>query len=324
MKKVNFSINEARTVATVAKTLNISRAASILDMNPNTITVNITRAEKKIGKNIFIRKQKTGEIKLSPDAIDVIPHLQTIVDAANLIETKNQTWDSNPTTGKVIFTSTQTIIEHILGPYIHDFLLENPRLNVSFKQLDDLTCEAPAINEISLSASVDDSGEYKYFPFHSFNQRYWASKKYIKKFGAPSSINELFHHCILLRKNLKDPRSLYASTPASQILCEPSLKAYEIYGTRIVDFLCEAGVGIMAASKETILLSKLKVEQVVPNFVGDPMDLFLKVNKEFLKAPVAQYFIDWVFECRDRALNSIKVKPTFSSPKLLEKGPLPR
>jgi hypothetical protein len=311
MKKINFSINEARTVSAVAKTLNISEASKELDMSPNTITVNISRVEKKIGKIIFIRKQKTGEIQISPEAIDIIPYLQTIVDAADLIESKNYTWDSNPTVGRIIFTCTQTIIEYMLGPYIPSFLSQHPRLNISFKQQDDLICPYPAINEISLSMSVETSGEYKYFPFHSFTQKYWASKKYIKKFGCPSTIEELFHHCILLRKNLKEPKILYASSSASQILSEPSLNSYEIYGTRIVDFLCEAGVGIMAASKETILLSKLNVEQILPNFKGDHMDLFLKVNKEFLKAPVAKYFIDWIFDCRDRALDSIGVKPTF-------------
>jgi DNA-binding transcriptional LysR family regulator len=314
MKKINFSIQEARTICTIAKTLNIAETAKELEMSTNTVTVNIARVERKIGKLIFIRKQKTGEMHLAPEAIDIIPYLQTIVDAADLIESKNYTWASSPTVGKVVFTSSQTIIEYILGPYIPSFLSQHPRLNITFKQQDDLIC-SPAINEISLSMSVNPVGEYKYFPFHSFTQKYWASKKYIKKFGCPSTIEELFHHCILLRKNLKDERALYAPNSA-----EPSLKAYEIYGTRIVDFLCEAGVGIMTSSEETILLSKLNVEEILPNFKGDHIDLFLKVNKEFLKAPVAKYFIDWVFECRDKALDSIGVKPTFKQPFLRSPG----
>jgi DNA-binding transcriptional LysR family regulator len=316
MKKINFSIQEARTICTIVKTLNIAETAKELEMSTNTVTVNIARVERKIGKLIFIRKQKTGEMHLAPEAIDIIPYLQTIVDAADLIESKNYTWASSPTVGKVVFTSSQTIIEYILGPYIPSFLSQHPRLNISFKQQDDLACLYPAINEISFSMSVDTGGEYKYFPFHSFTQKYWASKKYIKKFGCPSTTEELFHHCILLRKNVKDQRILFDPNPASQALTDPSLNAYEIYGTRIVDFLCEAGVGIMASSEETVLLSKLNVERILPKFKGDPIDLFLKVNKEFLKAPVAKYFIDWIFDCRDKALDSIGVKPTFKHPSL--------
>ena len=109
---------------------------------------------------------------------------------------------------------------------------------------------------------------------------------------------------------------LFASMPVSQIFPNPQLKTYEVYGARIVDFLCEQGLGIMAAAEETVKLSKLKVEQIFSDERSDHIDVFVRVNKEFLKTPIAQYFIDWIFECRDEALHSIGIAPSFAYTKL--------
>jgi len=311
MKKLNFSVNEARAVTTLGKTLNVASAARILDISPNALNISIARIEQKINCTLFVRRQKTGEVTIAPGVDCVLAYMQTITDAADLIEDQNKTWSSDTTGGQVILSTSHTIMEYIVGPYFVDFINKNPQLNVSFKQQDDLNSSSAAINEIFISLCYEIEEDYEYFPFHAFIQRYWASRKYLERFGRPESVEDLFHHRVLLRKNIKDPRMLFASMPMSRVFPSNNVKGYEIYGARIVDFLCESGLGIMAAAEETVKLSKLQVENIFPNTEGAKIDIFVKVNKEFLKTPVARYFIDWLFSCRDKAFQSIQTEPSY-------------
>ena len=313
MKKSNFSTNEARAVSILAKTLNVAKAASLLDMSPNALNISISRTEQKINKTLFVRRQKTGEVTI-PDGIEpVIAYIKTIAHAADLIEDQNKTWSTSATSGRVILSASQTILEHIVGPYIVDFVNKNPQVNLSFKQQDDIeTATSGALNEIFISMCREVEDGYEYFPFHSFSQKYWAHRDYLDRFGSPQTIEDLFHHRVLLRKNLKDSRSLFSSMSISQGLPENNVKGYEIQGARIIDYLCERGMGIMAAAEETVRLAGLKVESVFPESLPNSIDVFVKVNKEFLKTPIARYFVDWLFECRDSALKKINIEPSFS------------
>ncbi len=321
MKKLNFSINEARAVTTLEKTLNVASAAKILDLSPNALNISIARIEQKINRSLFVRRQKTGEVTVAPGIEFVLNYMKTITDAADLIEDQNKTWSSDTTTGQLTLVTSHTIMEYIVGPYFVEFINKNPQLSISFKQQDDLISSSSALNEISIGLCYEVEEEYEYFPFHSFIQRYWASKKYLERFGCPETFEDLFHHRVLLRKNLKDPRMLFASMPISKVFPNNTIKGYEIYGARIVDFLCEKGLGIMASAEESIKLSKLQVESIFPNVSGEKVDLFVKVNKEFLKTPVARYFIDWLFDCRDKAFEEIDTKPSYAYKKQYKEPP---
>lgn len=312
MKKLNFSVNEARAVTALEKTLNVASAAKLLDMSPNALNISISRVEQKIHRSIFVRKQKTGEVTIAPGVEFILSYMNTITTAADLIEDENKTWSSDTTGGQIILTTSQTIMEYIVGPHFVDFANKNPQMHITLKQKDDWTDFIPATNEISLTTCQEVEEGFSYFPFHAFMQRYWASKKYLERFGCPQTMEDLFHHRVLLRKDLKDPRMLFASVPVAQVFPNSPMKGYEIHGTRLLDFLCEKGLGIMAASDETIRLSKLKVESIFPKNKGEKMDIFVKVNKEFIKTPVARYFVDWIFECRDKTFATIDVKPSYS------------
>ncbi|MBM3610502.1 MAG: LysR family transcriptional regulator [Alphaproteobacteria bacterium] len=312
MKKLNFSVNEARAVTMLEKTLNVASAAKRLDVSPNALNISISRVEQKIHRALFVRKQKTGEVTIAPGVEFILSYMNTITNAADLIEDENKTWSSETTGGQIILTTSQTIMEYVLGPYFVEFVNKSPQLNVSIKQQDDWADYTPATNEICITSCQEIEEGYTYFPFHSFVQRYWASKKYIERFGSPQTMDDLFHHRVLLRKDLKDPRMLFASVPISQVFPHNTLKGYEIQGARVLDFLCERGLGIMAASEEMIKLSKLKVENLFPKTKGEKMDVFVKANKEFLKTPIARYFIDWLFECRDKIFVTINTKPSYS------------
>ena len=84
----------------------------------------------------------------------------------------------------------------------------------------------------------------------------------------------------------------------------------DVAGPRTVDVLTENGLGIMIASEETVKLSNLKLEMILPEVAGDVIELFLRVDKVFMETPIAKYAIDWIFKCRDQALKSINIKPT--------------
>lgn len=312
MKKINFSVNEARAVTTLEKTLNVASAAKELDVSPNALNISISRTEQKIGCTLFMRKQKTGEVTISPGVEHVISYMKTITNAADLIEDQNKTWSSDTTAGQIILTTTQTIMEHFLAPYLVEFINKNPQLNVSFKQEEPQETDSFFTNEIFITSHRELDDGYEYFPFHAFTQRYWANKKYLERFGSPQSMEDLFHHRLLLGRDLKDPRTLF-SVGGNPVNFPPNVsRSYEIQNPAMVDCLCEKGLGVMVAFEESVKLSKLKVENIFPRIKGEKVDIFVKVNREFLKTPVARYFIDWLFECRNKVLKNIGTRPAFA------------
>ena len=93
----------------------------------------------------------------------------------------------------------------------------------------------------------------------------------------------------------------------SRILAQhaETIRIVDVAGPRVADRMAELGLGIMIASEETVKLSDLKLQRVLPDFMGDSVEFFVCVNKYFLNTPFAQFMVDWIFECRDLALKSI-------------------
>jgi hypothetical protein len=84
----------------------------------------------------------------------------------------------------------------------------------------------------------------------------------------------------------------------------------------MIDVLAREGLGIMPAAEETVKLSNLKLTRVLPKFTGDKAELYVRVDKRFSGSPLSNYFIDWIFETRDKALASVNIFPNTTYTKL--------
>ncbi len=304
----NFSIFEANLFCILYETGNTSETAQRLNTTAAQVSVTLSRLEKKIGREkLFIRNRRLGKFIATKEADDIIQYMKYIVQFAGEIAAKNKYANKH-----VIVSSTHSILENYLGPFIPPFIEEHPKILIGFKQNDDLIFDNQAINEITLTCFTDDKVNKKYFPYHSFKQKLWASQGYINKHGSPDTVQDLKHHRLLMRKNIDDPRMLFGSSYIkSELTDDDEIIFHDIYSHRLIDFLCEKDCGIMAAAEESIKLGNIAVQHIFPDFKGDTLDLYVCVSKDFLGNDICKKVINWIFESRDISFKYIGVKPCY-------------
>ncbi|MBM3610294.1 MAG: LysR family transcriptional regulator [Alphaproteobacteria bacterium] len=311
MKKDNFldiSTYEAQLFCSIYDTGNTTETAKALRTKTANVSVTLKRLEQKITKEpLFVRNRRLGRYVPTNIAERIEPHMRCIVQFAHEIM-KSESQDEN----SVMITTTHSLLEYFLGPYVAEFMKENPEINLSFKQDDDLKSEQASLNEVFLTTILKDESLYAYFPLHNFKQKLWASPKYIDEHGNPSSLEELKKHRLLVRRIIQqDSRMAFGSSIAKVQLSE-IMSRCDVYSARFIDYLCQAGCGIMPASEELIKSSGLNLEEAYPGFKGDEITVYVSVRKESLKKEAQKKVINWIFRCRNIALRKINITPDFS------------
>ncbi len=311
MKKDNFldiSTYEAQLFCSIYDTGNTTETAKALRTKTANVSVTLKRLEQKITKEpLFVRNRRLGRYVPTNIAERIEPHMRCIVQFAHEIM-KSESQDEN----SVMITTTHSLLEYFLGPYVAEFMKENPEINLSFKQDDDLKSEQASLNEVFLTTILKDESLYAYFPLHNFKQKLWASPKYIDENGNPSSLEELKKHRLLVRRIIQqDSRMAFGSSIAKVQLSE-IMSRCDVYSARFIDYLCQAGCGIMASAEDLVRLGALNLEEVYPGFRGDEITVYVSVRKEALKKEAQKKVINWIFRCRNAALRKINVTPAFS------------
>lgn len=304
---LNISTYDALLFCYLYKTGNTTETAKQMEIKTSQVRVGIRRLEEKLGISpLFIRNRRQGKFVPTAIAEKLEQNMQALIQFSSNMSTIQQKENSH-----VSIKSTHSVLEYFLGPYVAEFIEENPSIRIGFKQDDDLKSTHNALNEILITCFMEDNPLYQYIPFHTFRQKLWASPNYIDKYGNPTSVEELKSHRLLMRKNVDDPRALFGSNlMRNRINSSDEFAIYDIYSTRFIDFLCETGCGIMASSEESIRLGKMKLEQVYKEFKGDDFPLYMCASKDFLKTDIGKKVVNWIFKCRNIAFRSIDLQPS--------------
>jgi DNA-binding transcriptional LysR family regulator len=311
--KNNFSVSDAKFICAAKEVREPKKMANILDMSQASINVCVQRIEKKLGKKIFFRKQNPSTFDLTEDGLELYPYCKRMVESSDALQESLETQDSH-LQGEVKITATQPLLEYFYVPYLVEFIKKHPGIDVSIKQLDDTFCIEQSVNEFYFTSEVkDDTDTYAYFPYHCFVQKLWASKSYLENFGKIETIDDLYRHNLLFQRGSLHNDKIFGSARVKAALSYNfnRIRTLNITGSRVIDRLCEEGLGITSGSVETKTLAKLDVEQVLPDFTGDSANIHIKINKRMLTKKVGRFFLDWLFECRDKSLKKINITATY-------------
>jgi DNA-binding transcriptional LysR family regulator len=307
-----FHYPDARFICAVKENHEIKDLVRVLGLGPNSLNMYIKRIEDRLGKTIFVRERKQKTIGLNEEGLALYPLCKQMIDLMATIDSVASN-SNDILNGEVVLTGPQTVLENFCLPYFVDFVAINPRLNVCIKQMDSMFYNGQKVNEFYFTSDIkDDEDTYQYFPYHDFVQMLWASKGYLEKHGKIETIEDLYRHTLLFQcgyfsndKAMGIPQKVRTSIAYNEI------KTFEITGCSAINYLCEQGLGIMSGSFETTMLSKVKVERILENLTGENIRIHLKVNKKFMNRRIAKILINWIFECRDRALKTIDMKPLY-------------
>ncbi|MAP24576.1 MAG: hypothetical protein CMM87_03480 [Rickettsiales bacterium] len=307
-----ISTTEAQAVSAIRDTMNISAAAKLLGIPKTTLSSTLSKIEKKLQNTIFIRKQGSGEVRVTEFGAEVIPKLEKIIWITESFKPTKEVAKKVYNAGKINIISTQTFLESFIAPYLKEFIDENPDIKISLHQKDSDYYYQPKSNDIFIGCWEYNTENYHYIPYHDFCQKLWASKSYLETNGSIDSIDDLINHRLLIVQTSMSQEHYSGNDFIVRRLGMPLSSQNIIYvrtGLRIVDVLAEKGVGIIAASEETTLLNNLKVEPILDTIHGEYVSFYVKVEKKFIETPLAKYVVDWIFSCRDKALKSIGKDP---------------
>lgn len=315
IKKI--TLGEIDIISSLSETLNLKETSSNLCVTYNSLFQALKRLESKLGGEIFLKEQN-NKLQINPKYEDVIRYCRQIASSYKGIENSLL---NRSVTQEIVITTSQTIIEAFFVDYYHEIVERFPLLSLSLIQDDSFSISSPVYNQIIMTTKVrEDRDKCLYIPFHDFRQYLWASKSFIDKYGPINTIEDLHNLPVLFQKgektgeDSKSTRELVGFRGIfNHILAQNvNLKRLNISGIRTIDLLCEKNIAMMAASKETTLLNKLSVEQVLPEISGDNVTLYLKVlHDTYNNVKEAKNIIDWVLKCRDRSLASINIKPAY-------------
>lgn len=306
--KIKISVNEALVFIGLQELGSTAAVARKLSIGTAAINAAISKLEEKLGKTLFSRNRRTGQFHLTNDGSKISNYVRLMLQYAETISEGGSSDDNS-----VILSSTHTILEYMVGPYLSSFMEKHPDITMGFQQNDSLKFQERKWNEIILTSFVDDIANYHYIPYHSFKQKLWASKEYIIKYGNPSSVEELIKHKLLMRRDVEEPRALFGSSYIKSRLTDiKDIKIIDVYGARIIDFLCEKGWGIMSGAEECLKLGNINVHNVFPDFKGDSIQIFVGLSKEFYETATARKTINWLFESRNMALWNLNTEPSYS------------
>lgn len=308
---INFSVNDARVVCVLADVETSAETSRQLNITQSLVNAIVVRTEEKLNSKLFIRDKKNKKFLPTAEARDILPTLKTIVQLADqmLFSPINK---ENTLKGKVKLSSSHTILEHYLGPYIKDLMHDYPEIEISFNNQDNMSSAFQDPHEIDITCILDDRKNYKYFPYHSFKQKFWASQEYIEKFGFPRTLDDLSNHIFLMRRHTDDPAVMFGSKLLkAEAKNLPNFKVCEISGVRLIDYLCKTGCGISAWAEESIKIVGANLVNVLPDFSGDSMELFIKVHRELAERPLGKFIVNWIFQCRDNLFKKHKIPLQF-------------
>ena len=310
---------DAQIICAVKDVGSIEAISKLLGIGEKSLNVYTKRAEQRLGEKLFIRNTKDKTIELNLSGLELYPICKNILELKNALD-PSEVLAPKDIRGEVKITATQTILEYFHLPHLSSFVKKHPKITVNLNQLDDFYPVAQSINEIYFTVDIQEDTEiFSYIPYHDFVQKLWASESYLKENPKIEKFEDLRSHTLLFQLGYLTFKVMGASKVKASLPSNEDVgRSFSISGCRIVDKACESGLGIMSGSSETVRLSGLKVERVLPSYESDALTLYVKIHKRLLEKDLGRVILDWMFECRNKALETLRVAPSHTYKRKIE------
>jgi DNA-binding transcriptional LysR family regulator len=183
--------NDLQYVICVARTGSYFKASSELNTNPSTVTRRVRRLEASLGVKIFDRHAH---------GMQLTPAGQLLLDQATAMESIAQSLDAQLSgldaapMGTVKISTSEGIGYIWLAPRIARFCAQHPRIDVEIQtNSEGLNFLARDI-DIAISPFRPAEPRLVVMRIASLESAFFASEKYLEKYGRPASLAQLQHH----------------------------------------------------------------------------------------------------------------------------------
>jgi len=144
---MDIPLEQYRVFYHAAKTLNFSEAAKQLFVSQSAVSQSISKLEKKLGCQLFIRSSK--KVYLTSDGVMLFEYLEQAFNSIRCAE-KSIEIRKNPYEGELRIASTDTLCKYYLLPKIKSLICKYPKMKFNIMNRTSFACL-----ELLEKASVD-------------------------------------------------------------------------------------------------------------------------------------------------------------------------
>lgn len=184
-------LDELKTFIQVVEAGNVTKAARKLALNPSTVSRKLKALEERL--NLSLIKRDINDLELTSDGQQIYTEFKTIVDQINA-ELENISIGNLGFNGSIRIMVAPELAPFILTKKFYAFIEQYPDLKVEFIHN---YCHT---NGVELTFDIGLSFVYPTRPYTTTSLILYpsailcASKKYIEKYGAPQTLEELHLH----------------------------------------------------------------------------------------------------------------------------------
>ncbi len=186
-----MDINSLRLVSIVGAKLSLVSAATIVDLDPSTVSRKITQIENELGASLFNRN--TRSVTLTSFGVRFLKHAEFILKEYDLA-IENARGERNVLGGTLKITSSVAFTEQILVPLLPKFLKLHPDISVHLLPSDKNIDLARESVDVAIRLTQQVSGDYVITKLFPTKYSVFATPDYLKRVGkldSPHRLSEL-------------------------------------------------------------------------------------------------------------------------------------
>lgn len=288
-----MSLDNIDVFVAVVNAQGFSRAAKRLSMPTTTVSAQIARLEERVG--VTLLQRTTRKLSLTDAGKTYYQHCVLALEEMNTALSKLEQSKLAPE-GTLRITAPADISQTALVPVIEKYLSQYPDVSLDLVISNDFR---DLIGEkIDLGVRIGKLTDSTLITrrFISIHTGLWASAAYVKKFGAPATVNELPKHHLLWLTLITGDMELYDTKGKLVNISNTSRFSVDDVQTYLSYVEAGMGIGLLPVFAQYSYSAKQNLTRILPKLNGKPMSVnFVYPRQTFVPTNV-RCFIETALE----------------------------
>lgn len=197
---MKYELKEIQTFIYVAKLKSFSKTAKILNLSNAIITNRISNLENDLKISLLNRSPR--QVELTNEGKELLKFFEDIIAKVEILD--NFTESKKLPEGKLKIAIPPYFSRYHIVPYLKDFFEQYPKIDLDITLTEnpiDLVTEG---YDLQIRIQIPEEEDLEVAHISDNQKLLCASKKYIEKYSAPKSPQDLLkHNCIIFGENNK-------------------------------------------------------------------------------------------------------------------------
>ncbi len=272
----------------------LSKAAQSYSISKATLSNQLRRLEDSLGVQLYIRRSNC--LELTNEGHDLLRHGRKIFEVCDQA-TESLKNIGNNLQGSFRIAASPEFATSVIGPIIHQFVVEHPLMQVS---VDILPTDYYFSDDLDLDCMIfvgDPPDSYLVGKkLGIFNYGIYASPKYIWEMNEPNSPAEIKNYDTLVYRRINEVEQWQLRNGADEFIFSPDPKI-SVNDYWLLKCMAVSGVGLAYLPNFFVLneVAMKGLQPVLSDWQSDPVPIYALYPKQRHRSSVVQLFIQyWV------------------------------